>query len=264
VQIDFSRILQHALRSWATYHSEDEIESGVFEPQLSVFGPESVARECLHLGNFGMFLEVNADGSQWIAVRGTKVLQNVIDNLQYNLEHAPELGLRSHEGYIALSRKAFDELRPRLRIKQAVRITGHSLGGAVAALLALRLVQAGYRVVEVVTFGAPKFTDIEGSVFFLRRQISLLRITNRGDSVPSLPPWHQYVHTGAEVHLHGDDPVLFDWISSGQAAVTHFCNGPSCVHPNTTLSHSVPHYLRNISAKLPFRDVQMEAILWPT
>lgn len=32
-----------------------------------------------------------------------------------------------------------------------------------------------------------------------------------------------------QVHLHGDNPVLFDWISSGQAAVTHFCNGsPTC------------------------------------
>lgn len=32
-----------------------------------------------------------------------------------------------------------------------------------------------------------------------------------------------------QVHLHGDDPVLFNWISSGQAAVTHFCNGsPTC------------------------------------
>lgn len=42
-------------------------------------------------------------------------------------------------------------------------LTGHSLGGAIAHLLALRFAVAGLSVAEVVTFGAPQVTDATGA-----------------------------------------------------------------------------------------------------
>lgn len=56
-----------------------------------------------------------------------------------------------------------------------------------------------------MTFGAPKFTDLDGSAEVLRRRVPLLRVNNRADPVPRLPPWPQYIQAGAEVFRQGGE-----------------------------------------------------------
>ena len=63
---------------------------------------------------------------------------------------------------------------------------------------------------ETVTFGAPKFTDFAGSVQYIKHQVPLLRITNKGDPVPAGPPWDDYVHAGAEVSTRGPALVALE------------------------------------------------------
>lgn len=63
----------------------------------------------------------------------------------------------------------------------------------------------GFRLEEAVTFGAPKFTDLDGSAEVLRRRVPLLRVNNRADPVPRLPPWPQYIQAGAEVFRQGGE-----------------------------------------------------------
>lgn len=69
--------------------------------------------------------------------------------------------------------------------KARVLLTGHSLGGAVATLLAERLVSMGVEKerVPVITFGAPAI----GNAVFAETygdKIKLLRVTNNADPVP--------------------------------------------------------------------------------
>jgi len=85
-------------------------------------------------------------------------------------------------------------------------VTGHSLGGAVAALLAIYLIEDGYKVVRVVTFGQPKFTTAIGveKLAFL----PIIRVVDENDIVPMLPPtlfankkYGIYGHVGSEAVL---------------------------------------------------------------
>jgi pimeloyl-ACP methyl ester carboxylesterase len=68
-----------------------------------------------------------------------------------------------------------------------VHLTGHSLGGAVATLLALRLGQLGHDV-SVTTFGAPKLTTFDAFANESRlHDLDLVRLVNAGDVVPHFP-----------------------------------------------------------------------------
>ena len=90
---------------------------------------------------------------------------------------------------------------------QTLRITGHSLGSALATLLALDV--AGNKVFatpSVYTFASPRV----GDKVFAGTYDSLVqdswRINNLNDLVPQLPPLLAgYVHVDAEVPINSDD-----------------------------------------------------------
>ena len=63
--------------------------------------------------------------------------------------------------YSATSSRNISAVPPAL--SKSIAITGHSLGGAVACLLALRLKGHGYNIEQVTIFGSPKFTDKRGA-----------------------------------------------------------------------------------------------------
>merc|ERR1712048_437139 len=75
---------------------------------------------------------------------------------------------------------------PLLDLGAEITLSGHSLGGAVATIVGMRLQARGYCVIQVMTFGAPKVMDrlgAQGQAFRDR----VLRITNLLDPVPLLP-----------------------------------------------------------------------------
>ena len=61
-------------------------------------------------------------------------------------------------------------------------MVGHSLGGAVASILAINLDIDGYKVGGVTTFGQPKFTDKVGMEKY--KHIPITRVVNEKDVVP--------------------------------------------------------------------------------
>jgi hypothetical protein len=74
----------------------------------------------------------------------------------------------------------YDPSRPLL-------LTGHSYGGAVAMLTAVRLQDADpNRAVRVITFGAPKIGDAATALHV--STVPSVHLVNRGDFVPDLPP----------------------------------------------------------------------------
>ncbi|XWX00334.1 hypothetical protein V2A60_008354 [Cordyceps javanica] len=85
-------------------------------------------------------------------------------------------------------------------------ITGHSLGGAVAALAGAYLRRAGYKA-EVYTFGAPRVGNEAFALFTGSQPGGVYRMTHTDDPVPRLPPMiFGYRHGGAEY-----------WLSNGGA-----------------------------------------------
>lgn len=123
---------------------------------------------------------------QQIFVRGTCVPEDCIENILVAKDWDPELGCQLHHGFRRRASQVFESLEPLLDSSAEITLSGHSLGGAVATIVGMRLHARGYNVREVVTFGAPKVTDKAGarSHHFRTR---VLRVTNLLDPVPLLP-----------------------------------------------------------------------------
>jgi triacylglycerol lipase len=145
---------------------------------------------------------------QWIAFRGTQTISDVRLDANYTQRPDTALGIYLHRGFAAAEADLMPSVLSHLREGYATRITGHSLGGAVAVIAALRLKSRGYAV-RCVTFGQPKVTNAEGA----RKAagLDLLRFIQGKDLVTVVPPvdWKPgerlgaFEHFGREVALEG-------------------------------------------------------------
>ena len=95
-------------------------------------------------------------------------------------------------------------------------ITGHSLGGALAVLLAATLGETGRSVAGLYTFGAPR---VGNGAFADRLNAHMAdaahwRVANSGDLVPHVPPEPMFSHAGNRALLLKDGSVSHkeeDW-----------------------------------------------------
>ena len=79
-------------------------------------------------------------------------------------------------------------------------LTGHSMGGAIAAIIGAYLHNQGFKV-EVITYAQPRVTDNSGASKM--QIVDLKRVVIRGDIVNMLPPFN-YAHFGKEIVLEVD------------------------------------------------------------
>jgi len=131
-------------------------------------------------------------------------------------------------------------------------VTGHSLGGAVAAILAIYLIEDGFSVGRVVTFGQPRFTTVDGAkrLGFL----PLMRIVDENDIVPMVAPstyldptYGPYNQVGPEVILlKGPEFVFLPSHDAMRIDLGEFWR--SLTFANLR-DHEMPNYLRRIESK---------------
>ena len=93
----------------------------------------------------------------------------------------------------------------------SLRLTGHSLGAALACMAAVDFELNGLRVAEVTTFGSPRVGNLDWAYFY-NEDIGLIdrtwRIVNDRDPVPHIPYtgvtfFRGYHHVGIEVWQKG-------------------------------------------------------------
>ena len=154
-----------------------------------------------------------------VAFRGTESLPDWVANVQVAKDPGPWRSTNVHEGFqdaflptALLIGKAIGELRR----EQEIWITGHSLGGALAVLLAATLLENGIPVEGLYTFAAPRVGDER----FAERLNAALqgkahwRVVNDGDLVPHLPSEWRFDHAGERRLLTDrgvtDDPGVWD------------------------------------------------------
>ncbi|BFM20512.1 lipase family protein [Gilvimarinus japonicus] len=100
---------------------------------------------------------------QVIALRGTEFTDalfnggwaDIVRDLLVWPKRIPGVGV-GHAGFITGGADVFQTVVPRLSLDKPIICTGHSLGAAVAQVLALLLKQSGLPVVEYVGFGCPR------------------------------------------------------------------------------------------------------------
>ncbi len=160
------------------------------------------------------FIATNDDEkTHIIAVRGTSNVENAIVDIDYVLVPDKILGIELHKGFAQSAQNIYQELKTKLNKDYTIHITGHSLGGAVAVILAMYLDKQGFATGNIVTFGQPKLTNRTGANAF--RHLKVVRINNLKDIVPTVPPFDAsqimnlkfdiFWHLGKEYLLLSDD-----------------------------------------------------------
>lgn len=137
------------------------------------------------------------DAGAVLVVCGTRGIRNGLSDLDAPLVAWRGPG-RVHRGFHKIFKKMWPILEgPLASVTGPLYYTGHSMGGAVAAMLAAwRLPDALY------TFGAPRVGDPAFAAAL--RSVPTFRVVNGKDIVTSLPPplpALPYVHAGALHHI---------------------------------------------------------------
>ena len=157
-----------------------------------------------------------------------------------------------HAGFDLAARAIYNDVKPYLKPGYKIYLTGHSLGGAVAAVLAIYLIEDGEPVERVGTFGQPRFTTGDG----VKRLgfLPLTRIVDENDIVPLVPPgfvsdprYGPYEHVGAEVILlAGPDFVFLPFHDANRIAIGEFWRMVSYADLQ---DHQMKKYLGRIADK---------------
>lgn len=114
-------------------------------------------RECYYL-----YYEIHSNGEtrQQLFCRGTTLFRDVLTCLQTWFVYDEELGCRVHHGFNEHANRIVEDVIPLLvppSDKSTVELCGHSLGGAVAMLTAIKLRKRGYHVSKVTSVAGPRF-----------------------------------------------------------------------------------------------------------
>lgn len=163
-----------------------------------------------------------------VAFRGTDDLEDWLANADFLDRPSIGDGREVHRGFQERYEALADQVRGLIDTRKPRRlwITGHSLGGAMAACCAIDLIDRQMPFSGLVTFGQPRIgNETVAKQLDEQTQGKYLRFVNEGDVVPLAPPGvglklPDYWHCGDRVRFVGDQ--LYRW--HGLAVFS--CKGP--------------------------------------
>lgn len=247
--VDFFEMKKSALLSAASYQSTKQIED-----RLSHVDYALLRHNVLPDSELSYFLAKAPSGLQYLSFRGTSNLENALVDLDLALVLDSHLNIQVHQGFAGAAKAAYNDLKPLLNKDKPIRTTGHSLGGAIAVLMAMYLERDGYQVEQVITFGQPKVTNVSGANAFA--DLPLIRVVTPKDIVPLVPPLSPlqlqnldiYWHMGREVILLADKTYA---ITEGVKSMMRATKFVSSVPDETNLhAHQMATYIALIDGKL--------------
>jgi triacylglycerol lipase len=231
--IDFKESLDLARKSELAYLPDSLVRAACAADSCFIItGPVTGARA---------FVQRNdSTRKQWLAFRGTQTVGDVKLDARYTHHRDTVLEIYLHQGFSNAADELLPLVLPHLRQGYETILTGHSLGGAVAAVMSLHLEAQGYTV-RAQTFGQPKVTNIEGAR--MHASLNLTRFVNGRDPVPLVPPvdWKpgggrggSFAHFGREVlledgtfecltthYIRNLDPAEWEGQAQTEAALDH-------------------------------------------
>ncbi|MFO1122286.1 MAG: lipase family protein [Hyphomicrobiales bacterium] len=196
--VDFADIETYAKRAKAAYGTEAQIRAAY---------PRTVRIATPGKDQVRYFVERDdAAKTQTISVRGTANRRNLSEDEKAKLVVDRHAGIPVHKGFDDVAAVVYADLAPNLKKGYTTYVTGHSLGGAVAALVAIYAMEDGHQVKRVVTFGQPRFTTAVGVAKL--GNLPLTRVVDENDIIPMVPPasmgdkvYGPYEHVGPEIIL---------------------------------------------------------------
>lgn len=250
-KINFNEIELQAVFSQATYLPKVNIgklvESSNFD--LTFYATDSELQVAFFI------VTNNANKTQTIAVRGTSNIENALTNLSLKLTLNKKSGLRLHQGFSVVATKIYAALKPYLNRDYVINTTGHSLGGAVAFVLAAYLDKDEYKVGSVITFGQPKVTNFEGAIAL--KHLDIKRIVLPHDLVPLVPAFDPLDMQNIDIYWHaGQELILLEdqqyTVISGVDAMLRATKFTQRLLNEENLVHHQMHlYLKEVKSKIP-------------
>lgn len=193
----------------------------------------------------------------YISIAGTANIKNVESDVEFFYRNDDRLKIKCHEGFSKGAKLVYNKILSKLNRKYDLYITGHSLGGAEAVVLAMYLDVEKIKVKKIVTFGQPKTTNQEGINKF--SHLNLLRVVNKRDPVPYLPPVdsslnikEEFRHFGKAVILLKDNFYSFLENVDSQGKAASYNWGNVIIDKIFLLEpkhHFIKNYLKNIRNK---------------
>ncbi|ESR32878.1 Lipase 3 domain-containing protein [Citrus sinensis] len=213
-------------------------------------------QHCLQ-GFLGVAKDLNAIV---IAFRGTQEhsIQNWIEDLfwkQLDINYPGMSDAMVHHGFYSAYHNT--TIRPAIinAVERAkdfygdlnIMVTGHSMGGAMAAFCGLDLtVNLGIQNVQVMTFGQPRIGNAAFASYYTQLVPNTFRVTNDHDIVPHLPPYYSYFPQKTYHHFPREVWLYHIGLGSLIYEVEKICDGsgedPSCsrsVTGNSVSDHLV-------------------------
>lgn len=128
------------------------------------------------------------DGVRYVAFRGSETAQNWLHN--FNMFPTEVDGYQVHTGtyrqWNAMEDQIFDALRADTSFEGPTVFTGHSLGGMIAQVAALRYNQEGLGTSSLYTFGSPPVLNQNGADMLNAATDSIVMYQSESDIVPTL------------------------------------------------------------------------------
>jgi len=183
-------------------------------------------------------------GISIIVIRGTANDANVLSDIDVRLVSDARTGILLHKGFrdVAVNimqiidtstttgRNTIQGKKLTYPLEHTVHVTGHSLGGAVAQIIGMRLHKRGKNV-QVFSYGSPKVSNqvLSGG------QPTHWRVVRLSDPIPFTPPW-PYHHTGLFI-----DSQDLDWGPDNDNGLISQTDG---------LDHAIVKYVETLKAQL--------------
>ncbi|MDH5472751.1 MAG: lipase family protein [Gammaproteobacteria bacterium] len=250
-QINFSEIKEYAQLANVAYLTESGIRKYNFSHNYTLSHYQIIPE--LEVSYF--LITNNISKTQIIAVRGTSNIENAIIDVALQLVLNKHTGIRLHNGFSQAAEAIYTNIKPLLKKDYIIHTTGHSLGGAVALILAMHLNIDNFNIGKIVTFGQPKVTNIAGAHKF--KPLNIIRVVTEKDLVPLLPPFDPvdlnnldiYWHAGQELVLLTDNTYALLEGTSSMLRATQFTQQP--VDENNLQNHQITLYLSMLNKKIP-------------
>ena len=209
--VNFAVLYQHGIFAKAVYQSEDNIRVLIESSNYSLTLYHTIAGT-----QISFLLATNElTRTQIIAVRGTSNIENAMIDISLKLVLDQKTGIRLHDGFSFAAKQVYAELKPMLKADYKINVTGHSLGGAVALILAIYLDADQFNVEQVTTFGQPKVTNIAGANKI--QHINVIRVVTPLDLVPLVPLFDPLDLSNVDVYWHAGKEVIL--LANSQYAV---------------------------------------------
>mmetsp|Transcript_15226 Transcript_15226/g.28672 ORF Transcript_15226/g.28672 Transcript_15226/m.28672 type:complete len:274 (-) Transcript_15226:324-1145(-) len=197
-----------------TYCDPDNYENRTYKDVLAGFIPTYT----IYNGDHDVHGYVGYHSGQesiYVAFRGSESIQNWVDNLDAILTDYPLCdGCRVHKGFYNAEQSCYNEVLSAVKSLQAtyssydVMVTGHSLGGAIATLTSMDLINSGINNVRLWNYGCPRIGDTDFANYANSFISDHHRVTHHKDMVPHVPMHERFTHMDGEWYQPSDDLVI--------------------------------------------------------